>query len=354
MSGAPCSTASSNATASTPALATVRALRCIGVDCSERRTAHTVASQAAGAISTLLVFPLDTVRFRTMSQDGTAQRRHSFDRILYRGVLRPMALMVREEGVASLFRGATVATGGATAAWGIYMYTYRTGQDLLRQQQQRGATGELARFSSDSVASVAASLTSAFIMTPVWHVKTRMQVEDTTEAAVGTSNARQARKRTYRHFVPSLVTIARREGVRALWRGLPAQLGMATVNALNFPCYEAATRAIRSAKGVAPTARLDWWEIGAASVASKTAVAAAANPLFVVRTRLQDARSRAVPGCEYPDTRAVLRGMAAREGLRRGLFRGLGVTVAVTAPKAALYMWLMERCVEGLEAAARV
>jgi solute carrier family 25 folate transporter 32 len=281
-----------------------------------------VASQAAGAISTLVVCPLDTVRYRFMAQDGTAARTNHGR--YYTRVLRSVQSIVHEEGALTLLRGSHIAVFGATVSWGIYMFAYRMGQSFCNNVGRLQYT-----FAFDSVISMGASTLNAVLTTPIWLIKTRMQVED---------RQTQHGHRHYRTFAGGVKHVVQSEGYRALWTGVRVQVALGASNAIYFPLYELCKRGLQ----LSGDRKLSSWEVIACSALSKSLIAFGTNPMFVVRTRIQDARSRAVPGVEYVRITDTVRTVYRREGIG-GFFRGVVASVALTAPRSALHMLLMEK-----------
>ena len=339
---------------------------------------QTVASQAAGAIATGLVYPLDTLRIRYMSQDKTGLRLHNG--VYYRNMGHSARLVWRDEGCGGFFRGLHMAVAGATMSWGIYMWSYRWLQDKARlafmqweeggralgtltgkghrdaHSQRVGSSESYGRaskrfFALDSAVSMLASCFNAVVTTPVWHVKTRMQVED----------IRPGQPRVYSSAYRTVRRIVDAEGLGALWLGSQMQIAMSATNAFYLPLYEflRQQRLAHKHRGAVSDAvaqqrattelkvSLSNTDIIACSATSKTLIAVLTNPLFVIRTRLQDARRLAVEDVKYTGTWAAVRLMAQREGLQ-GIFRGVGPSVWVTAPRSALCMILMERILEAL------
>ena len=249
-------------------------------------------------------------------------------------------------------------------------------------------------FAVDSCASAVASVFNAVVTTPIWHVKTRMQVEDVAardgkcvqwaEALASHRMGQATDNKKYigdvtgqknanlrgvtgvpmfpqqrKNAMETLQCIIRKEGVLALWLGLRMQILLGAVNALYLPLYEF-MRQIRIAdkhKGAAGTSstssetssfsntsKLTTFDIVMCSSISKCAIAVLTNPLFVIRTRLQDERRLAVQDVKYTGNWAAIKLTVKREGVR-GIFRGLGPSLYVTAPRMAITMVLMENVV---------
>jgi solute carrier family 25 folate transporter 32 len=297
----------------------------------DERLQQVVASQAAGAVSTFVVCPLDTVRYRFMSQDGTSVRTHNGR--YYTRTIDSLRHIVKEEGVAALFRGGHIAVFGASASWGIYMYAYRTGQAMVYGMFTANDPRHV--FLVDTAISSAASLSNALLTTPIWLIKTRMQVEDNSMRAGSTT------QRHYSSFLGGVRHTVRSEGVMAMWKGVNVQLAMSAANAVYFPLYEMIKRCLLRSRPSRTSDRLEHHEVVVCSAVSKSAIAFATNPMFVLRTRLQDARSTAVPKVQYVGAVQSAKITYAREGIG-GFFRGVVPSVTLTAPRAALCMVLME------------
>lgn len=291
-----------------------------------------VSTQLGGGLATLALFPLDTVRFRMMSQDGTTARMHHHG-IYYSGPFHTAKLMINEEGVRSLFRGASVAVCGAAVSWGIYMSTYRCLQDVIKCDSQNA-------FYRDAGVSTFASCFNAWLTTPIWLIKTRMQVEDV-------ASSHDGRTRNYPSFWRGVKHVIKTDGPRGLWCGVGTQTFMSVPNALYFPAYER-LKWMRLKTSPRKNDKLAAWEISACSVLGKVMLAVLTNPFFVVRTRLQDIRAATDSEVVYLSTVDAARNVARREGLK-GFFRGLGPSMMLTAPKTAVSMVLMEKIAETLK-----
>jgi solute carrier family 25 folate transporter 32 len=274
-----------------------------------------------------------------MAQDGTAARTNNGK--YYTRLTESVRVILKDEGPRALFRGAHVGIAGASASWGIYMYTYRSGQAFVAR-----FGGCDPNFVTDTAVSTSASLLNACITCPIWLIKTRMQVEDASLHAI----APNAVKRNYASFRGGVSHVVATEGVPALWRGLRMQLAMSATNGVYLPLYEVLKRYTLQFRD---RDSLEMWEIISCSTVSKSVIAFITNPLFVLRTRLQDARSRSVPGVEYVSVVQSARMIYRREAIG-GFFRGVVPSVALTAPRAALCMVLMEECMAAFRNASRI
>ena len=161
--------------------------------------------------------------------------------------------------------------------------------------------------------------------------------------------AAQGATRVYASLRRGVADIWRAEGPRGFFHGLGAGVAQIVPNmGLFFGAYEALRPALRARR--LPGGGGDALAGVAASVAAKTG----AFPLDLVRKRLQvqgPMRARfaggAVPAYGRGAWRTA-RAIVGREGWR-GLYRGLGVSLAKAAPASAVTMWTYERTIEGLQ-----
>jgi solute carrier family 25 (mitochondrial folate transporter), member 32 len=287
---------------------------------------HAIASQVAGFTSTIAFYPLDVVKMRFMSQDGTTTRQHN--NTTYTSLLRSTQTILREEGVRALYRGAHVAVGGSVAAWGVYMYLYRSLLHVLERMEGGGMQGA---FHAKVMASVVASSASALASNPIWLIKTRMQLEE--------RHKHSGVPGEYSGFWRSASVVIRNSGLRGLWVGSSAQILLGVPNALNFPIYE-------SIKGLrmrqTGKTSLDLTEVCLCTTITKTILAMLSHPLFLVKTRLQDQRSHQ-GAVQYTSLPQALRLILQREGAL-GLYRGVIPALAQAIPRSITQFVVYESC----------
>ncbi|KPA84637.1 putative mitochondrial mitochondrial carrier protein-like protein [Leptomonas pyrrhocoris] len=316
---------------------------------------HTVASQLGGATSTILLYPIDVVRMRFMSQDDTRIRQHNGQ--TYHSITTAFRLIYREEGgTRAFFRGCHVSVLGTVCAWGVYMYFYRcqcawyeTWQNNQQQQQQRPTgTSSQEETSKGTISvgsgsaswkslvqrfgfSIVASCTSAVVCNPIWLLKTRMQLE---EASARTETV-QRNFRTFRHgFVYTVKTT----GLRSLWRGVSAQMLLAIPNAFNLPLYDTIKSTTMSLTG---RNELSVVEVCTCSTLTKVVLALICQPLLVVKTRLQDHRARS--GEVQYETFAQSTKTVWRRGGLVAFYRGMVPSLCQAVPRSVLTFVFYEK-----------
>lgn len=328
---------------------------------------HALASQIASAISTTAFYPFDVIKMRFMSHDGTPQRIHNGRQ--YTHVWRSIGLVLREEGVRQLFRGAHVAVTGAVVAWGVYMLLYKELQRIaatLQQQQpeQQLEAGDASAGASSSSSSSSSVLLGGLLLTvgssavasaiantlscPIFLIKARMQLEEQqkgTSRAAGAAAAAAADQRTlhYATFRQGFRHVTATTGVLSLWRGLSAQLLLGLPNCLNLPIYEYLShlrRAMRPAE--LRDKPLDLLDVCAITTTSKTILTVTSHPIFVVKTRLQDQRSH-LGDVVYKTFSQTTATVMRREGVK-GFYRGLVPALTQAIPRAISQFVCYEYC----------
>eukprot|EP00038_Savillea_parva_P001995 m.109160 g.109160 ORF g.109160 m.109160 type:complete len:309 (-) comp10687_c1_seq3:1246-2172(-) len=141
------------------------------------------------------------------------------------------------------------------------------------------------------------------ITLPTDTVKTRMQVQGELGA-----------HRVYRHSLHAAVTIARSEGVAALWKGLgPALVRQSVYGTFRYGAYEP----IKKSFGVTSTADFQLLRKVAAACAAGTIGSFIAVPCDLVKVQMMTD----VTGTRYAGTLSAFRDIFRREGLA-GMWRG--------------------------------
>ncbi|KPI90853.1 mitochondrial carrier protein-like protein [Leptomonas seymouri] len=306
---------------------------------------HTVASQLGGATSTIILYPIDVVRMRFMSQDGTRTRQHNGQ--TYHSISNAFKLIYREEGgVRAFFRGCHVSVFGTVCAWGVYMYFYRfqcAWYEAWRQRRQQrslptsGQEGSSTGGNSTAYwgsawstllqcfgFSIIASCTSAVVCNPIWLLKTRMQLE---EASARTS----AVPRSFRTFRHGLLYTVKTTGLHSLWRGVSAQILLAVPNSFNLPLYDAikSTNMIITGRN-----QLSVLEVCTCSTLTKLVLVVFSHPVLVVKTRLQDHRARSGE-VQYETFAQSIKTVWRRGGLT-AFYRGTVPSLCQSIPRSVL------------------
>lgn len=163
-----------------------------------------LAGAIGGTVAAMVTCPLDVLRTRLQSSAAPALRSMS-----------PLALgmhIVRTEGVSALWKGLTPTVMGVGPARAINFAIYGHSKGSL---QARGITGS----KQHVLAAASAGLCTVTATSPIWVVKTRMQLETARVAAGASAAAVEAGKALrYRGFFSTGVYLWRKEGIRGLFR----------------------------------------------------------------------------------------------------------------------------------------
>lgn len=125
-----------------------------------------LAGLVAGAASTAALQPIDVVKVRYQVFAGTAQR--------YGGMWDAVQTIVGKEGLSALYKGLAPAMIGSAVSWGLYMHFYEAAKAALLARHE----GETRLSSWEHMgAAMGAGSTVAFLTTPIWMIKTRLQLQ---------------------------------------------------------------------------------------------------------------------------------------------------------------------------------
>lgn len=219
----------------------------------------------AAVVAEMITFPMDTAKTRQQLQGQVGDRQWGNAR--YRGTLHTLSTIVRQEGLASIYRGISPALVRqavyGTVKFGLYYSSKDLAMRLVKQPQQREST-----LVNLCCAVVAGSIASA-LANPTDVIKVRMQSGEMVLSHSG-----------------SLFSVGRniysQEGFRGLWRGVcPTAQRAAVVAAVQLPVYDWTKARLLSA-GVrdGPACHLF------SSILAGLSACLASNPVDVVRTRM--------------------------------------------------------------------
>lgn len=281
---------------------------------------HAVAGSCAGIMEHLGMFPLDTVKTRMQALRPGATAATSMG-----GVLQEI---VGNQGARGFMRGCSAIAVGTVPAHVALFTTYELAKKRLLDGRdydpiRAAACGAVSQFSHD------------FFLTPADVVKQRMQL--VCDSSV------------YR----SLTGIVRREGVAALFRSMPTTLAMnLPFGSILVAANESFKHSMSLEESTDGRSVLPWYFISAGI--SGGIAAAATQPLYVIKTRLQTqdclARDLGPSSSEAASSAQKLSSqlmpkyngfvtaskMILREEGASAFFHGLAPRVLYTMPAAAI------------------
>ncbi|RLN60495.1 hypothetical protein BBJ29_004244 [Phytophthora kernoviae] len=265
-----------------------------------RSVVHTVAGLGAGAVSTVMLYPLDLVKVRYQVHEKSAHA--------YRSLGHAFRSIVAEEGVRALFRGMSPALYGATLSWGIYMLVYQSAKERYARMADEGwIQGSWQHFFSG----IEAGCICVPLTNPIWLIKIRMQVQ--------TSKRMQAN--AFRRIVAA-------EGVSALYKGMIPALFLTTNGAIKFVAYEQ----LKSIYLTHWSPEMDMIPTLAMGAVAQSIASTATYPYQLIKARLQQGGPSAL---KYSGTWDCTKKIIKNEGYN-GLFKGLSANILKVMPTGAI------------------
>ncbi|KAL5074301.1 hypothetical protein RYX36_013285 [Vicia faba] len=175
--------------------------------------ASLIAGACAGVSSTICTYPLELLKTRLTIQRG-----------VYNGLLDAFVKIIKEEGLAELYRGLTPSLIGVIPYSATNYFAYDTLRKAYRKFFKQEKIGNIETLLIGSAAG-AISSTATF---PLEVVRKQMQV--------GALSGR----RVYKDVLHALVSILEKEGIQGLYRGLgPSCMKLVPAAGISFMCYEA-------------------------------------------------------------------------------------------------------------------
>ncbi|CAI5740963.1 unnamed protein product [Peronospora destructor] len=281
---------------------------------------HTTAGLGAGAVSTVMLYPLDLVKVRYQVHEKSAHA--------YRSLGHAFRSIMVAEGVHALFRGMSPALYGATISWGVYMLVYQNAkQRYARMVDQGWIQGSWQHFFSG----IEAGMICVPLTNPIWLIKIRMQVQTNKRMqanAIGKDAAKKLENIPYKSVSDAFRRIVAAEGVSALYKGMIPALFLTTNGAIKFVAYERLKGLYlahwSSEMDVIPTLMMG---AVAQSIASTVTY-----PYQVIKARLQQGGPFAD---KYTGTWDCTMKIIRHEGYR-GLFKGLSANILKVMPTGAI------------------
>lgn len=264
----------------------------------------------AGAVSAFFTTPLEVLRTR-MQASGAGRAGRSLAKTIS---------SITKEGLPGAYRGLGIGLIGTLPSRSIYFATYANTKKRLSAQWGESPIVHL-------LSAVCAGAVSNFIMSPLWVVRTRMQLSGT----------------AYNGYFDATRKIFNTEGIHGLYRGFSASLWGTSEAAIHFVLYERLKMLQQQSSGKEMTPLQYTLTAGA----SKAIASIATYPHERVRVLMRE-----IPkiGCQ-PRYRGMLQSLKliAKEEGWQGLYRGMGVHLARTVPNTAIMFLSYELISKHLE-----
>jgi len=227
---------------------------------------HAIAGLGAGAMATLLTYPLDLLRTRFQVKD----LQHVDESLRYKSVWDAFRRIIRHDGVRGLYQGFSPNFIGSAIAWGQYFYLYQEFKARMRRKHEELSAGQ------HLLAGMLAGVITAACTNPIWVVKTRMQTQ------------RRGAEGSYRGLFQGIAVLWREEGIIGFYKGwIPALLGVPH-GAVQFMAYEELRKVLsqylKSSEG---KVEMNTFHFMGMACFSKLTASIITYPALVLRSRLQ-------------------------------------------------------------------
>ncbi|KAJ2723537.1 mitochondrial FAD carrier protein flx1 [Coemansia sp. Benny D115] len=295
---------------------------------------HALAGVGGAIVSTVLFHPLDLIKIR-LQVDIASHKEAMLGR-----ALRATRHVIKTDKIQGLYRGLSANLAGNCASWGLYFAWYT----WIKEQMAGGHTAEtnsgISTLSPAQhlVAGAAAGALTQCMANPLWVVKTRICTTSADNPAA------------YRGLMDGLWQIARKEGIKGLYKGLaPGLLGVAH-GGLQFMAYEEMKRRrLRSNPKVAADG-FSAFELAFMSSSSKIFALSITYPSQVLRSRLQQQPGMATPTAvdgaprmtSYSGLGDVFGKIIKAEGIS-GFYKGFGPALLRVLPGNIMTFFIYEK-----------
>ncbi|KAL4928610.1 mitochondrial carrier domain-containing protein [Aspergillus undulatus] len=292
-----------------------------------------VSGTTAAVLANILVYPLDLVKTRLQVQ-VQKQETHISDNdaksdsdgahdAQYNNTLDAILRIVREEGIAGLYRGLGSSITGTASMNFAYFYWSATArsvhQSMLRSFGLSDSNSIIKEFGLNAVAGAMAQLCT----NPIAVISTRQQT-----------------RKSYSEKLPLWEAIKEivqsEDGWTGLWRGFKVNLILVVNPMITYGFYQWLQGRLKRVKNIGV---LEAFSLGACSKVLATVVT---HPLIVAKTMLQSEPPESRKGKTFSGFTEILAYIVSNEGLLR-LYKGLAPQIIKGFLVQGLIMLLKER-----------
>ncbi|KAI8907218.1 mitochondrial carrier domain-containing protein [Gorgonomyces haynaldii] len=245
---------------------------------------HFLAGGVGGTVGAAITCPLEVVKTRLQSSLYKQQQvSASFTRnplsAVYQhmsGVVDILRTIKRQEGIRALWKGMGPNLVGVVPARSIYFSVYSQGKHTYSELLNNGNESSLVHM----VSAFTAGLCVASFTSPIWLVKTRMQLQS---EAVNLGNVPK-----YRNSLHCAYEVIKHEGIRGLYVGFSASVIGLSESTLQFVTYEYMKKLRKNQlekQGKVP--ELSAFDTFVLAAGAKLGAAMLTYPHEVVRTRMR-------------------------------------------------------------------
>jgi len=290
----------------------------------DQKQKRLLSGGAAGTVAACITNPLEVIK--TQLQSSNKATGHPID---------IAKTIFNQDGVSGFFRGLPPTLIGIIPSRSAYFYAYQRMKTFLHPTLPEGSPPNA------MIAGFSAGIVGNTLTSPIWMVRTRMQLLIDTAAG----------QRQYAGYGDAIKTIFKEEGIGGFYKGISASYWGCAEGALQFVIYEKVKGRLitrqnkkRSEEGLRPSQELSNVQYFWAAACSKAIAAVATYPHEVARTRMRE-QARAGVFKYQKGMWETLGVMASEEGFK-SLYSGMGVHLMKVVPNSAL-MFLTYEVVRG-------
>ena len=219
-----------------------------------------VSGFSGGAVSTMLLLPLDNIKVRLQVNEAgnskeaaasTTSTKNQYKPRARLGAIQMFRGVLKYEGVRGLYQGLVPAVVGSAVSWGGFFYVYETmkrqlrqvksnygasNMDKIRQPGQPKSEQELPALTplDNFLLGTGSSVVMVFVTNPVWLIKLRLQLQ-----MKRTSENLHVKKVTqYNGFLDAFRKIIKADGILGLYKGTGPALMLTSHGGVQFVVYE--------------------------------------------------------------------------------------------------------------------
>lgn len=230
-----------------------------------------MAGAVLGGVVHTIVAPIERTKLILQTQESNLAIVGGSGRRRFKGMLDCIVRTVREEGIVSLWRG----NGSSVLRYYPSVALNFSLKDLYRNMLRSGNSGRghfLSGASANFIAGSAAGCTTLILIYPLDIAHTRLAAD------IGKSDVRQ-----FRGIYHFLTTIRKKDGIRGVYRGLPASLhGMVIHRGVYFGGFDT----IKEMLSEESKPELALWKRWVVAQAVTTSAGLLSYPLDTVRRRM--------------------------------------------------------------------
>jgi solute carrier family 25 protein 33/36 len=267
-------------------------------------------------VGAMITSPLEVVKTRLQAQNN--KRNLETNSRFGFGTINALRNLVQQEGFLGLYRGLFAHCLGVIPARTIHFFVYSGTKGFLAKRWNDHPY-YVPMFSSAFAAATVVTITS-----PIWLVKTRLQLQ-----------AAAASETLYNGLIDCAIKTYKSEGLRGFYKGLGASYLGVFETMIQFTLYENLKRTLK----VSMDRDLHSSEFLLISSFSKLVASALTYPHEVIRTRLREQKN--VRPLKYPGPISGMLVLARQEGIK-GLYGGMGAHLLRVVPNAAILFYVYE------------